>query len=56
MDPKSLEHLYLQTFISKHELVPELTFAGMTWGARDGNTGVWNGVVGMVIVQHKKIL
>ena len=48
MDPNSLECLYLQTFISKHRLIPELKFAGMTWGARDGSTGVWNGVVGMV--------
>ena len=48
MDENSLEYLYLQTFIRKYKLIPELNFAGMTWGAKDGRTGLWNGVVGMV--------
>lgn len=41
MDENSLEYLYLQTFIRKYKLIPELNFAGMTWGAKDGRTGVW---------------
>ena len=45
---KSIEGLYLKTFIEKYELSIEWNDAGWSWGAVNKETGLWGGVVGLV--------
>ena len=48
IDDESLEYYYLETFLSYSGVKPEFINANMTWGSMDKETGIWNGVVGLV--------
>ena len=44
----TLEGVVLQLFLDKYQISPVYMYGNYKWGSLDPQTGLWNGVVGMV--------
>ena len=47
-DTDTLEGAVLQLFLDKNNIEPHYMYGNYEWGSIDPDTGLWNGVVGMV--------
>ena len=47
-DVSTLEGAVLQLFLDKYQISPVYMYGNYEWGSLDPETGLWNGVVGMV--------
>lgn len=44
----TLEGAVLKLFLDKYDVSPVYMYGNYQWGSLDSETGLWNGVVGMV--------
>ena len=49
-DTDTLEGAVLQLFLEKNNIEPYYMYGNYEWGSIDPDTGLWNGVVGMVAI------
>ena len=51
-DTDTLEGAVLQLFLEKNNIEPYYMYGNYEWGSIDPDTGLWNGVVGMVDISY----